>query len=75
MLLDEHKRSLLDLTRMFVYLPFNSIFDFVVYEDKQTLDFFMQNIYRHMRNERVGYGPKVDMLLDKIKVVLGGNNV
>lgn len=70
MLLDEHKRSLLDLTRMFAYLPFNSIFNFVVYQDKQTLDFFVENIYRYMRNERVGYGPKVDTLLDEIKAVL-----
>lgn len=73
MLTNEHKRSLLDLTRMFAYLPFNSIFDFVVYQDKQTLEFFTENIYRYMRNERVAFGPKVDMLLDEIKEYLSAN--
>jgi hypothetical protein len=62
--------ELLELTRLFAHLPYNAIFMFVAYEDKQTLDFFYENIYIPMTEGRVDYGSNVVALLNEIKVEL-----
>jgi hypothetical protein len=62
--------ELLELTRMFAHLPYNAIFIFVAYEDKQTLDFFYENIYIPMTEGSRDYGAKVIILLQEIKFKL-----
>ena len=62
--------ELLELTRMFAHLPYNAIFIFVAYEDKQTLDFFYENIYIPMTEGSRDYGTKVIILLQEIKMEL-----
>lgn len=59
--------ELLELTRLFIHLPYNAIFMFVAYEDKQTLDFFYENIYIPMTEGRTDYGVKVDTVLREIR--------
>ena len=59
--------ELLELTRMFQYLPYNAIFTFAAHEDKRTLDFFSESVYIPMTEGRMDYGHKVVELLDEIK--------
>ena len=67
--------ELLELTRMFAHLPYNAIFMFVAYEDKQTLDFFYENIYIPMTEGRMDYGVNVVDLLKEIKMELKVNEL
>jgi hypothetical protein len=67
--------ELLELTRMFTHLPYNAIFIFVAYEDKQTLDFFYENIYIPMTEGSRDYGVKVVDLLKEIKMELKVNEL
>jgi hypothetical protein len=59
--------ELLELTRLFAHLPYNSIFMFVAYEDKRTFDFFDKNIYIPMTEGRTDYGSNVDAVLREIR--------
>lgn len=62
--------ELLDLSRQYVNVPYNSIFMFVAYDDKRTLDFFDDNIYSVMVHGKREYGPKIESLLLDIRDVL-----
>lgn len=66
--------ELLELTRLFAHLPYNAIFIFVAYEDKQTLDFFYENIYIPMTEGMRNYGSNVVALLNEIKSELEAEN-
>lgn len=59
--------ELLELTRMYTTIPFNSIFQFVAFDDKKTIDFFDGNIYHPMTKGRTDYGWKVVSILTEIR--------
>ena len=58
--------ELLELTRMYVDIPFNSIFAFTALEQCRNLEFFESNIYTQMIGGWRDYGPKVRGLLRDI---------
>lgn len=71
MKISEHLiHELLDLTRQFANIPYNSIFTFVAYDSKKTLDFFDNNIYYPMTRGRNDYGYKIELLLVEIRTEL-----
>lgn len=56
--IDEHSiLDLLTLTRMYVNIPYNAIFEFVAVESSRNLDFFDKNIidrmYDKFKDERL----------------------
>lgn len=71
MKISEHLiHELLDLTRQFANIPYNSIFTFVAYDSKKTLDFWDNNIYYPMTRGRNDYGYKIESLLVEIRTEL-----
>jgi len=63
--------ELLELTRMYAYIPYNAIFSFVALDENRTLDFFNKYIYDVMSAKRAfGDDYKVMGLLDEIRITL-----
>ena len=55
--------DLLTLTRMYVNIPYNAIFEFVAVESSRNLDFFDKNIIDRMYDKFVGDNLVMGILL------------
>ncbi len=55
-----------ELTRLYAFAPYNSIFMFVSYRENQTLEYFEKNIASKLTYQ-LGYGKVVQDLLQEIR--------